>query len=73
MPVKEPYLSAFDLSDTGVNSHQIERAKALGAYIRIEPYIGRRIDTPFTCGQYFESVIPVYFKPELLTHLPVAS
>ena len=70
--VEQPYRSVFSLSDPAVDSGQIERARALGAYIRIQPYIGRRIDTTFTGGQYFESVIPVYFAPGLVTHLSVA-
>jgi hypothetical protein len=70
--VERPYRSVFSLSDPAVDSGQIERARALGAYIRIQPYIGRRIDTTFTGGQYFESVIPVYFAPGLVTHLSVA-
>jgi hypothetical protein len=70
--VENPYRSAFSLSDPAVDSRQIERARALGAYIRVEPYIGRRIDTTFTGGQYFESVVPVYLAPELMTHLHVA-
>ena len=70
--VEAPYRSAFSLSDPAVDSRQIERARALGSYIRVEPYIGRRIDTTFTGGQYFESVIPVYLAPELMTHLRVA-
>jgi hypothetical protein len=70
--VESPYRSAFSLADPAIDSHQIERAKALGAYIRIEPYIGRRFDTTFTGGQYFESVVPVYLAPELMTHLRVA-
>ena len=70
--IETPYRSVFSLSDPAIDSRQIERARALGAYIRVEPYIGRRIDTTFTGGQYFESVIPVYFSPELMTHLHVA-
>ena len=70
--VKPAYRSVFSLSDPAVDSSQIERARALGAYIRVEPYIGRRIDTTFTGGQYFESVVPVYFVPGLVTHLSVA-
>jgi hypothetical protein len=70
--VETPYRSVFSLSDPAVDSRQIERARALGAYIRVEPYIGRRIDTTFTGGQYFESVVPVYLAPELMTHLRVA-
>ena len=70
--VKPAYRSAFSISDLLIDSRQIERARALGAYIRVEPYIGRRIDTTFTGGHYFESVIPVYLVPELVTHLHVA-
>jgi hypothetical protein len=70
--VEAPYRSVFSLSDPAVDSRQIDRARALGAYIRVEPYIGRRIDTTFTGGQYFESVVPVYLAPELMTHLRVA-
>jgi hypothetical protein len=70
--VEPPYRSVFSLSDPAVDSRQIERAPALGAYIRAEPYLGRRIDTTFTSGQYFESVIPVYLAPKLMTHLRVA-
>jgi hypothetical protein len=69
---ESPYRSVFSLSDPAVDSRQIERARALGAYIRVKPYIGRRIDTTFTGGQYFESVVPVYLAPELMTRLRVA-
>jgi hypothetical protein len=71
--VESPYRSVFSLSDPAIDSQQIDRARALGAYIRYEPYVGRRIDTTFTGGQFFESVVPVYLKPELMTHLSVAS
>ncbi|HEV7881474.1 hypothetical protein [Bradyrhizobium sp.] len=71
--IDPPYRSIFSISDPLVDSHQIDRARALGAYIRYEPYIGRRFDTTFTNGEFFESVVPVYFKPELLTRLAVAS
>jgi hypothetical protein len=71
--VERPYRSIFSVSDPLIDSHQIDRARALGAYIRYEPYIGRRFDTTFTDGQFFESVVPVYFKQELLTRLAVAS
>jgi hypothetical protein len=70
--VEDPYRSVFSLSDPAVDSGQIERARALGAYIRVKPYVGRRIDTTFTGGQYFESVVPVYLAPGLTTHLSVA-
>jgi hypothetical protein len=71
--VEPPYRSIFSVSDPLIDSHQVDRARALGAYIRYEPYIGRRFDTTFTNGQFFESVVPVYFRPELLTRLAVAS
>jgi hypothetical protein len=70
--VEAPYSSAFSLSDPAVDARQVERARALGAYIRVKPYVGRRIDTTFTGGQYFESVVPVYLASELMTHLRVA-
>ena len=67
-----PYRSTLSLFDTAIDSRQIDRARALGAYIRTEPYIGQRFDTTFTGRQYFESVVPVYLAPELMTHLHVA-
>jgi hypothetical protein len=70
--VELPYRSVFSLFDSLIDSRQIERARALGDYIRLEPYIGQRIDTTFTGGQYFESVVPIYLAPELMTHLHVA-
>lgn len=71
--IEPPYRSVFSISDSLVDGQQIDRARALGGYIRYEPYVGRRFDTTFTDGQFFESVVPVYFKPELLTRLAVAS
>jgi hypothetical protein len=71
--VEDPYHLAFSILDAAIESHQIDRAKALGAYIRVQPYPGRRFDKTFTGHQYFESVILVYFRPELLTHLAVVS
>lgn len=70
--VEPPYRSIFSLSDPTVDSRLMKRARALGAYIRFEPYVGRQIDTTFTDGEYFESVVPVYFRPELMTHLSAA-
>jgi hypothetical protein len=70
--VEMPYRTIFSISDPAIDSRQIERARALGAYIRVAPYVGRRIDTTFTGRQYFESVVPVYLAPELMTHLRVA-
>jgi hypothetical protein len=72
LAVEASYRSALSLFDLAVDSRQIDRARALGAYIRVEPYVGRRVDTTFTGGQYFESVIPIYLMPELMTHLRVA-
>jgi hypothetical protein len=34
--------------------------------------IGRRFDTTFTGGEYFEAFIVVYLAPELQRHLSVA-
>ena len=68
-PSFRPVLSIFELS---VDSLQIKRARALGAYIRVEPFVGRRINNTFTGGEFFESVVPVYLAPELMTHLHVA-
>jgi hypothetical protein len=70
--VGKPFRSIFSISDVFVESQMIERARALGAYIRDEDYIGRPIDTTFTGGHYFESVVPVYFAPSLLKHVRVA-
>jgi hypothetical protein len=70
--VEQPYRSVFSISDASVDSRQMKRAQALGDYIRVQPYVGRRIDTTFTGGEYFESVIPVYLAKQLMTHLRVA-
>ncbi len=70
--VEAPYRSTLSLFDPAIDSRQIDRARALGAYIRTEPYIGQRFDTTFTGHQYFESVVPVYLAPELMSHLHVA-
>jgi hypothetical protein len=71
--LREPaFRSAFSISDPSISSQQIKRAKALGAYIRVEPFVGRRIDNTFTGGEFFESVVPIYLAPELMTHLHVA-
>jgi hypothetical protein len=70
--IEPPYRTIFSLSDPIVDARQIERARALAAYIRFEPYVGRHIDTTFTGGHYFENVVPIYFERSLLTHLRVA-
>ena len=70
--IEKPFRSVFSLSDVFVDSHKIDRSRALGAYIRGESYVGRQLDTTFTGGHYFESVVPVYFAPALLPHLRVA-
>ncbi|MBV9462356.1 MAG: hypothetical protein JO141_33255 [Bradyrhizobium sp.] len=70
--VKPPFRSAFSISEPSVDSLQIKRPRALGDYIRVEPFIGRRIDNTFTGGEFFESVVLVYLAPELVTHLNVA-
>jgi hypothetical protein len=63
--IEQPYRSVFSLSDVFVDSHQIERARAIGAYLRSSEDIGRQFDTTFTGGHYFESVIVLYIAPEL--------
>jgi hypothetical protein len=65
--VEIPYRSTLSLFDAAIDSRQIDRARALAAYIRLQPYSGQRFDKTFTGRQYFESAIPIYFKPELLT------
>jgi hypothetical protein len=70
--VESPFRSAFSISEPSVDSRQIKRARALSAYIRIEPFVDRRIDDTFTGGEYFESVVPIYLDPKLMTHLHVA-
>ena len=70
--VEPSFRSAFSISELSISSLQIKRARALGAYIRVEPFVGRRIDDTFTGGEYFESVVPVYLAPQLMTHLHVA-
>jgi hypothetical protein len=67
--VEHPYRADFSVSDAIVDSRQIDRARALGAYVRVKPFIGRRIETTFTGGHYFESVVPVYLAPHLITNL----
>jgi hypothetical protein len=69
--IEKPFRSVFSLSDVFVESRMIDRARALGAYIRDEDYVGRPIDTTFTGGHYFESVVPIYFAPQLLKHVRV--
>jgi hypothetical protein len=66
--VEPPYRSIFSLLDISVDARQIERARAIAAYLRRPEDIGRRFDTTFTGGQYFEAVIVVYVAPELQRH-----
>jgi hypothetical protein len=63
--INQPYRSIFSLSDVFVDAHQIDRARAIGAYIRGPDDLGRQFDTTFTGGHYFESVIVIYIAPEL--------
>jgi hypothetical protein len=63
--ITAPYRSVFSLSDVYVDAHQIERARAIGAYLRSGEDLGMQFDTTFTGGQYFESVIVLYVAPEL--------
>jgi len=62
---ESPYRSAFSLSDVVVDKRQIERARAIGKYIRVPRDIGKRFDTTFTGGHYFEGVIVIYIAPEI--------
>jgi hypothetical protein len=63
--IEQPYRSTFSLSDVFVDAHQIERARAIGAYLRGSEDIERQFDTTFTGGHYFDSVIVVYLAREL--------
>jgi hypothetical protein len=63
--ITPPYRTVFSLSDVFVDASQIERARAIGAYLRSAEDLGRQFDTTFTGGQYFESVIVLYVAPEL--------
>jgi hypothetical protein len=63
--ITQPYRSVFSLSDVFVDAHQIERARAIGSYLRSPDDLGRQFDTTFTGGHYFEGVIVVYIAPEL--------
>lgn len=63
--ITQPYRTVFSLSDVYVDASQIERARAIGAYLRSAEDLGRQFDTTFTGGQYFESVIVIYVAPEL--------
>ena len=70
--VQSPFRSIFSLSDAVVDARQSERARALGNYIRVPRDIGRRFDTTFTGGHYFEGVIVVYVAPEISRQHSVA-
>jgi hypothetical protein len=70
--VEPPYRSVFSLLDISVDARQIERARAIAAYMRRPEDIGSRFDTTFTGGEYFEAFIVVYLAPELQRHLSVA-
>ncbi len=64
--IEPPYRSVFSLLDVSVNARQIDRARAIGAYIRGPENLGRRFDTTFTGGHYFEGVIVVYLSPKFV-------
>lgn len=66
--IEPPYRSVLSLLDISVSARQIERARAIGAYLQGSEDLGRRFDTTFTGGQYFESIVVVYVAPELQTH-----
>src|ERR1700683_3477380 len=40
--IGQPYRSVFSLSDVFVDAHQIERARAIGAYLRGSEDLGRQ-------------------------------
>jgi hypothetical protein len=63
--IEQPYRSVFSLLDVAVNARQIERARAIAAYLRGPEDLGRRFDTTFTGGHYFEGIIVIYVAPEL--------
>jgi hypothetical protein len=65
--IEPPYRSVFSLSDVFVDAQQIDRARALGSYLRSPEDLGRQFDTTFTGGHYFESVIVLYMSGELHT------
>jgi len=70
--VEPPYRFVFSVLDVAVNARQIDRARAVAAYMRSPEDIGRRFDTTFTGGEYFEAFIVVYLAPELQRHLSAA-
>jgi hypothetical protein len=63
--ITHPYRTVFSLSDVFVDASQIERARAIGAYLRSSEDLETQFDTTFTGGQYFESVIVIYVAKEL--------
>jgi len=63
--ITPPYRTVFSLADVFVDASQIERARAIGSYLRSAEDLGRQFDTTFTGGQYFESVIVIFVAPEL--------
>lgn len=70
--IEPPYRSVFSLLDLAINARQIERARAIGAYIRGPEDLGRRFDTTFTGGHYFEGVIVIYLAREFAREHHVA-
>jgi hypothetical protein len=70
--IETPFRSIFSLSDIVVDSKQIQRARALGQYIRVPRDLGRRIDTTFTGGFYFDGVVVLYVAPEIARQHSVA-
>jgi hypothetical protein len=63
--IQAPFHSIFSLSDVVVDAQQIERAQAIGNYVRSPQDIGQRFDTTFTGRHYFEGVIVMYVSPKL--------
>lgn len=63
--IEAPYRSVFSLADVVVDGTQIDRARAIGAYVRRPQDIGRQFETTFTGGQYFEAFVVIYLAPEV--------
>jgi hypothetical protein len=69
---KAAYQAALSVFDLAIGEVYTKRARALGAAIRMQPYVGRRFGSIFTNGEYFDGVVLVYFAPELIKHLSAA-
>jgi hypothetical protein len=70
--IESPFRHVFSLSDVVIDGRQIGRARAIGRYIRVPRDVGKRFDTTFTGGHFFEGVIVMYVAPELARQHSVA-